>query len=53
MTDGDTDGMQYFDGEIEKLVRAGVIDVTTALAYATNARNLRLVLTDMGSASTE
>src|SRR5579863_10176501 len=51
MTDGDTDGMQHFDGEIEKLVRAGVIDITTGLAYATNAGNLRLVLTDMGSAT--
>ena len=29
MTDGDTDGMQHFDGEIEKLVRAGVVDLTT------------------------
>ena len=53
MTDGDTDGMQHFDGEIEKLVRAGVIDVTTGLAYSTNPGNLRLVLTDMGSVSTE
>ena len=53
MTDGDTDGMQHFDGEIEKLVRAAVIDVTTGLAYATNPGNLRLVLTDMGSAPTE
>ena len=24
MRDGELDGMQYFDGEIEKLVRAGV-----------------------------
>ena len=50
MTDGDTEGMQHFDGEIEKLVRAGVMDISTGLAYATNAGNLRLVLTDMGSA---
>jgi twitching motility protein PilT len=53
MTDGDTDGMQHFDGEIEKLVRAGVIDVTTGLAYATNSGNLRLLLSDMGGAATE
>jgi twitching motility protein PilT len=53
MIDGDTDGMQHFDGEIEQLVRAGLIDVTTGLAYATNPGNLRLVLTDMGSAATE
>jgi twitching motility protein PilT len=53
MIDGDTDGMQHFDGEIEKLVRAGLIDVTTGLAYATNPGNLRLLLTDMGSAPSE
>jgi len=53
MIDGDTDGMQHFDGEIERLVRDGLIDVTTGLAYATNPGNLRLVLTDMGSAATE
>jgi len=53
MSDGDTEGMQHFDGEIEKLVRVGVIDVTTGLAYATNPGNLRLLLTDMGSAPTE
>src|SRR5229473_1732172 len=52
MVDGDTDGMQHFDGEIEKFVRAGVMDVSTGLAYATNPGNLRLVLTDMGSAPT-
>lgn len=53
MTDGDTDGMQHFDGEIEKLVRADLIEVSTGLAYATNPGNLRLVLTDMGSSPAE
>src|ERR1700719_890495 len=53
MTDGDTEGMQHFDGEIEKLVRAGVIDISTGLAYATNSGNLRLLLTDMGNAPEE
>src|SRR6202035_2813566 len=53
MTDGDTEGMQHFDGEIEKLVRAGVVDISTGLAYATNPGNLRLVLSDMGSVATE
>jgi twitching motility protein PilT len=48
MQDGDADGMQYFDGEIEKLVRNDVIDVDTGLAYATNPGNLRLILGDMG-----
>jgi len=46
MRDGDTEGMQHFDGEIEKLVRAGFVDVETALAYATNPGNLRLQLAD-------
>jgi twitching motility protein PilT len=52
MTDGDTEGMQYFDGEIEKLVRAGVLDISTALAYATNPGNLKLLLSDMDSVPT-
>jgi twitching motility protein PilT len=51
MRDGDTEGMQHFDGEIEKLVRAGIVDTDTGLAYATNPGNLRLVLVDMGSSS--
>jgi twitching motility protein PilT len=53
MADGDTDGMQHFDGEIEKLVRVGLIEVSTGLAYATNPGNLRLLLTDMGSSATD
>ena len=48
MIDGDTDGMQHFDGEIEKLVRVDLIDLDTGFAYATNPGNLRLVLSDMG-----
>jgi twitching motility protein PilT len=51
MTDGDTDGMQHFDGEIEKLIRAGVVELGTGLAYATNPGNLQLLLADMGSDS--
>jgi twitching motility protein PilT len=43
---GTTEGMQHFDGEIDKLVRAGTIDYETGLAYATNAGNLRLELAD-------
>jgi twitching motility protein PilT len=41
MRDGDTEGMQHFDGEIEKLVRAGTIDLETGLAYATNPKALK------------
>jgi twitching motility protein PilT len=47
MIDGDTEGMQHFDGEIEKLVRAGIVDLETGLSYATNPGNLRLQLADM------
>src|SRR6202795_1636934 len=46
MRDGSTEGMQYFDGEIEKLIRSGVIDFETGFTYATNPGNLRLELTD-------
>jgi twitching motility protein PilT len=48
MRDGVLDGMQHFDGEIEKLVRAGTITVKTGMLYATNPDNLRLQLSDMG-----
>ena len=48
MRDGDTEGMQHFDGEIEKLIRADLIDYDTAMAYATNPGNLRLQLGDLG-----
>jgi twitching motility protein PilT len=51
MRDGDTEGMQHFDGEIEKLVREGLIDIDTGLAYATNPGNLRLQLADLGTQS--
>jgi twitching motility protein PilT len=53
MIDGDTEGMQHFDGEIEKQVRAGVVDLSTGLAYATNPGNLRLLLSDLAGEPTE
>jgi len=43
---GTTEGMQHFDGEIEKLIRAGAIDLETGFGYATNPGNLRLELAD-------
>jgi twitching motility protein PilT len=46
MRDGLQDGMQFFDGEIEKLIREGVIEFETGMSYATNAGNLRLELAD-------
>ena len=50
MRSASTEGMQYFDGEIEKLIRAGVIDFETGIAYSTNAGNLRLELSDVPAA---
>ncbi|MBM3818012.1 MAG: PilT/PilU family type 4a pilus ATPase [Acidimicrobiia bacterium] len=47
MRDGELDGMQHFDGELEKLVRAGTITMATAMLYATNAGNLRLQMSDV------
>jgi len=47
MRDGSQEGMQHFDGQIERLIRAGVIDVETGLSYATNSGNLRLELADL------
>ena len=44
MRDGVSEGMQYFDGEIEKLVRAGVVDLDTAMLHATNPEELRHTL---------
>jgi twitching motility protein PilT len=46
MRDGSTEGMQHFDGEIDKLIRAGVVDFETGLTYSTNAGNLRLEMAD-------
>jgi twitching motility protein PilT len=47
MRDGDVDGMQYFDGELEKLVRAGTITLSTAYLNATNPGNLAVALADV------
>jgi len=51
MRDGSTEGMQYFDGELERMVREGILDLQSALSYATNAGNLRLELADVAEAS--
>lgn len=48
---GEQDGMQHFDGEIERLIRDGTIDRDTGLAYATNPGNLQLDLSDLGPSS--
>ena len=46
MRDGDTEGMQHFDGVIEKFIREGVVDFETGMAFSTNPGNLRLELAD-------
>jgi twitching motility protein PilT len=45
--DGDLEGMQAFDQELERLARAGTISISTALGYSTNQGNLRLTLSDL------
>jgi twitching motility protein PilT len=51
MRDGNLDGMQVFDLEIEQMIRKGVITMNDGLAYATNRQNLMLQLSDYGSGS--
>lgn len=46
MHDGQVDGMQTFDDELEKLYNTRVVTREIALAYATNPTNLALRLTD-------
>jgi twitching motility protein PilT len=47
MRDGALDGMQCFDDELEKLVRAGTVTMATALLYATNPGNLQVQMADV------
>jgi len=49
MRDGELDGMQDFDSELETLVRSGEVTLATALLFASNAGNLRLQLSDVPS----
>ncbi|HYY96325.1 MAG TPA: PilT/PilU family type 4a pilus ATPase [Pyrinomonadaceae bacterium] len=49
MEQGDMDGMQTFDGVLEKLIREGVVKKDEALAYASNPGNLMLRLSDLGA----
>ena len=53
MSDGQLEGMQTFDGELEKLINAGVIDKETGLSYATNRTNLQLSLETGGNSMTD
>jgi twitching motility protein PilT len=44
---GEQEGMQHFDGDIERLIRNGTLDMETGLAYATNPGNLQLEMSDL------
>jgi twitching motility protein PilT len=48
MEQGELEGMQTFDGEIEKMIRAGTIKKDDGVAYASNYGNLLLRLGDLG-----
>jgi len=49
MKEGTSEGMQHFDREIEKLVRAGIVDLDTGMMYATDPQELRQTLSDFRS----
>jgi twitching motility protein PilT len=53
MKHGLSEGMQTFDREIEKLVRAGVIDLATALSHAAIPRDLQDNLKDLHESVSE
>src|SRR5437660_1051194 len=44
MEQGELDGMQTFDGVLEKLIREGIVKKEDGLAYSTNPGNLQLRL---------
>ncbi len=50
MSDGGLEGMQTFDGELEKLIVAGALDQEVGLSYATNRTNLQLRLATQSGA---
>jgi twitching motility protein PilT len=51
MDQGDMEGMQTFDGVLEKLVRDGAVKKEDGLAFATNPGNLLLRLSDLGGSA--
>jgi twitching motility protein PilT len=50
MRDGAIDGMQTFDGELERFIRDGSVAREVALAYASNSNNLALAISDLDGA---
>jgi twitching motility protein PilT len=53
MRDGNLEGMQVFDGELERMIRSGTITLSEGLAYSTNRQNLLLQLSDLGGGSVD
>ncbi|HEV2881181.1 MAG TPA: PilT/PilU family type 4a pilus ATPase [Pyrinomonadaceae bacterium] len=53
MEQGELEGMQTFDGVLEKLIRNGTLNKDEALPYASNQGNLRLKLADFDGAPEE
>jgi twitching motility protein PilT len=53
MEAGSLEGMQTFDGELEKLIQAGGVDREVALSYATNRTNLELRLSTQSGGDAE
>ena len=51
--DGNLDGMQVFDNELERMIRTGLITMNEGLANATNRQNLLLQLSDLGGGSVD
>src|SRR5215212_4288571 len=49
MEQGELDGMQTFDGVLERYVREGLVKKADAMSYATNPGNFLLRLSDMGA----
>ena len=50
MDQGDQDGMQTFDGVLEKMIRDGTVTKEGAMPYASNSNNLLLRISDMDMA---
>ncbi len=50
---GAADGMQHFDSEIEKLVRAGAVDLEVACSHATEPAQLRSALSQQPASDSQ
>lgn len=53
MEQGELEGMQTFDGVIEKLIRSGVVTIDDAMPYASNQNNLLLRLADFAGGGSQ